>query len=105
MSPGYRAIGAMGLLLIAGGCGQQAPAVEGDSIIRGKQIFEKNRCAVCHRPGGIGVSLEDVGKRLKREDIRAWIADPKKIKPNTRMPKFKLTDEELDVLTDYVMTL
>lgn len=71
----------------------------------GKQLFAEHRCAVCHRPGGIGKSLDGVGDRLTREELRTWIADPKKIKPKTLMPKFPLKPSELEDIVEYLLTL
>lgn len=79
------------------------PAAGGAEM--GKQLFAKHRCAVCHRPGGIGKSLDGVGERLTREELRTWIADPKKIKPKTLMPKFPLKPAELDGIVEYLLTL
>ena len=84
---------------------QQSAVSSNDSVVKGRQVFEKHRCTVCHRPGGLGKALEGIAQRLKREEIEAWIADPKKSKPKTIMPKFLLKDDELEAVTDYVMSL
>ncbi len=71
----------------------------------GQIAFEKHQCSVCHREGGIGKALAGVSTRLKRDEIRAWIADPTKVKPDTLMPKLEMSEAELDAVTDYVMSL
>ena len=83
---------------------ESEPAAE-DSVARGKALFEKHRCAVCHRDGGVGAPLAGVAGRHTREEIRTWIANPKKIKPKTIMPRFPFDEKELDAIVDYVMTL
>ena len=40
-----------------------------------------------------------------RENLRAWIKNPVAFKPGALMPPMGLTDEELDAVTDYLMTL
>lgn len=84
---------------------QRAGPAAKDSVAQGKRLFEKHQCAVCHRDGGVGAPLAGVAKRRTREEIRTWIADPKKIKPKTMMPKFPFDEKQLDAVVDYVMTL
>ena len=37
--------------------------------------------------------------------LRAWLADPNRIKPGSHMPAMKLTDQQLDELLQYLLTL
>jgi cytochrome c1 len=86
-------------------CERQSGDNDLDPVLHGKMLFEKNRCMACHRPGGIGVSLKNIAARMTRDEVRAWIREPKKIKPSTLMPQFRLNSEELEALTSFVMTL
>jgi mono/diheme cytochrome c family protein len=89
------------------GCNRSEPPQSGvnEPVSPGRIAFEKHQCAVCHREGGIGKALAGVSTRLKRDEIRAWIADPTKVKPDTLMPKLEMSEAELDAVTDYVMSL
>jgi cytochrome c oxidase subunit 2 len=39
------------------------------------------------------------------KNLRAWIADPQKIKPGCLMPAFGLSDEQLNSIVRYLRTL
>jgi cytochrome c oxidase subunit 2 len=39
------------------------------------------------------------------KNLRAWIADPQKIKPGCLMPAFGLTEQQLDSIVRYLRTL
>jgi cytochrome c oxidase subunit 2 len=42
---------------------------------------------------------------LTRGNLHAWLDDPQALKPQCNMPSLKLSDNELDALTDYLCTL
>jgi len=70
----------------------------------GKKVVidrKKGNCLACHaisdlkdQPdhGDVGPPLDDVGSRLKADEIRAQIADPKGSNPDTIMPAFYKKD-------------
>ena len=83
----------------------------------GKQLFaEMNpRCTVCHSLEGKGNPkgpLDDVGSRFEAEGIKQWLRTPSEMakkhgrdrKP-AMVPYPELTDEELDALAAYLVTL
>jgi cytochrome c oxidase subunit 2 len=39
------------------------------------------------------------------ENLRAWLANPQALKPGVRMPDMKLSDDEVDALVSYLVTL
>jgi L-cysteine S-thiosulfotransferase len=56
-------------------------------------------CIACHTlPGQTGIastfapSLEKVAGRYSSEQLRQWVSDARKIKPNTLMPPFGTTE-------------
>jgi len=104
---GFAAAGLGFALAVMPSCSSQTStnSPTADSIEKGRAIFDRHRCIVCHRAGGVGTPLAGIAERMTREEVRTWIADPKKIKPKTAMPKFPLKPEELEAVTDYVMTL
>lgn len=97
----------------------EAPSMQGAvSLERGKELFgEANpRCTVCHSVGGKGnpqgLSLDGVGKRLRRDEIKAWIKTPvemAKKRGTTRKPAMlpypEFSDEELDAMVAYLASL
>ncbi len=67
------------------------------AIHRGRQLVASMRCLNCHSGGATAEgempelrqdapNLSDVGKRLRRQWIAQWIADPKKLWPDASMP-------------------
>ena len=97
----------------------EAPSRPGAvSLEKGKELFgEANpRCTVCHSVGGKGnpqgLSLDGVGKRLHRDEIKAWIKTPvemAKKRGTTRKPAMlpypEFSDEELDAMVAYLASL
>jgi len=99
--------------------GQAAPPVHEPAVARGREIFLDLACSTCHAVQGVSdgafaPDLTHLASRqtiasgmapLTRENLRAWIADPQVLKPQCNMPSLKLSDEELDAVTDYLLTL
>lgn len=76
---------------------------------KGEALFKTKLCSTCHTVaaagGKVGPDLSRVGARIKREDLIALIRDPKAKKPDAKMPKLNLTEEELNDLADYLAAL
>ena len=97
------------------------PAMADDAakIAKGKLVYEgaTPKCKVCHSIGGVGNpkgSLDDAGTKLKADEIKAWLRTPKDMTEKakaTRKPvmpayaKEKLSDEDLEALTAYLLSL
>jgi mono/diheme cytochrome c family protein len=66
-------------------------------------------CLTCHRVGreggNVGPDLTFVGFRKSPEWMRDFIRNPHAWKPDTQMPNFRLSDEVLDKIVDYLSTL
>lgn len=80
------------------------------SIIRGQELVVKHSCKTCHRIHGEGAAIApDLSFVADRRPEREWhvkhFRDPKSVSPNSFMPKFPLTDHEIDDLTNYMLTL
>lgn len=75
-----------------------APTGSGDDVATRSnrpQIYNQ-MCVACHalngQGGSVGPALDDLGDRMSRQDIVAWLEDPNAIKPGTTMPKLPLSD-------------
>ena len=99
---------AAGLLAVAvPGWAQDAKKVE-----RGKAVYVEQKCKLCHQVAGEGNAkgpLDDVGTKLKREEIKQWLVDPKAAAEkhkSTRKPAMKAYDtlpaEDLDALIAFM---
>ncbi len=80
------------------------------SVIRGQELVAKHSCKTCHRIHGEGTAIApDLSFVADRRPEREWhlkhFRDPKSVSPGSFMPKFPLTDPELNDLTNYVLTL
>lgn len=74
------------------------PATAGDMKRHGRKVFAEQNCAKCHAPeNGFGATpmpelleiapiLAGIGDRVTEEWLMKWIADPKAMKPSTKMP-------------------
>jgi len=97
-----------------------APAPSTADQQRGRDIFERGPCAMCHTIAGTsagGRSAPDLTHLASRSTIGAgtlpntkgylagWIADPQHIKPGNRMPPPGLNGEELQAVLAYLETL
>jgi len=79
-------------------------------IAHGQTLFANLGCAGCHRihgnGGAIGPDLSYVGDaRPDREWHIKHFLDPQSVSPGSIMPKFPLTEAELQDLTSYMLSL
>ena len=99
---------------------QKQPAIELDSVAQGRHIFESTACVNCHTIAGtdakgkFGPDLTHLMTRTTlasgaiantQENLRTWIKDPDAIKPGCLMPAMQMSEEEVDAVTAYLMTL
>jgi mono/diheme cytochrome c family protein len=77
----------------------------------GKALYEQ-KCQMCHSIGGQGGKMADkggpldgVGTKRDADWLKKYLADPKAVIPDAKMPKMKLDDKQLDDLVAYMLTL
>jgi ubiquinol-cytochrome c reductase cytochrome b subunit len=80
------------------------------AVARGKAITARFGCTGCHRihgeGGAVGPDLSFVGDaRPEREWHLKHFRDPQSVSPGSIMPKLPLTDQELNDLTTYMLSL
>lgn len=104
------------LLLFAAACsGASAePAASPSPTVppteQGRALFRNKGCVTCHRHAGVEgeTGLLEVGPDLTAyrnadtDFLRAWLADPQTLKPNTPMPDLQLTDVEIEHLIAFL---
>ena len=90
------------------------PAFAADAKIeQGPKVFAAQKCSLCHSIANKGNKkgpLDDVGSKLKPEEIRKWITAPQTMKSSTdRKPPMKafanLPAADLDALVTYLSSL
>jgi len=103
---------AFGVTLAAGA---QALAAQGGSADKGKQVCAAQKCAMCHSIGDAGNKkgpLDDVGSKLKAEDIRQWMLSPNVMAEKTKATRkpamasyTKLSKDDLESVIASIQTL
>ena len=74
-------------------------------LARGRAVYAKQRCRVCHSIGGEGNTrspLDGVSARLTEKEIRLWIVAPQKMNPAVAKRGYQLSEEDLNALVAYV---
>lgn len=94
--------------------GMAAAASAQDAKAKGEKTYADQKCSLCHSIAGKGNAkgaLDDVGSKLKADEIRSWITDAKgmtaKMK-TTRKPDMKaytLPKDDVDALVAYLSAL
>ena len=79
-------------------------------IAHGKALYTQFGCAGCHRIHGEGGALApDLSSIGDARPDREWhvkhLRDPQSVSPGSIMPKFPLTEPELNDLTSYMLSL
>lgn len=87
----------------------------------GKKKFQEKACATCHTFGNVdfGVSADDLAKagdpaklapnlrfvreRTRRDALTLWIRDPAKIAPGTLMPNLAVSQEDAELIADFLL--
>ncbi|HEX2344663.1 MAG TPA: cytochrome c [Vicinamibacterales bacterium] len=104
-------------LLVVSGLLVAAPALAGDAaqVEKGKSLFAAQKCSLCHSVAGKGNPkgpLDEIGSKLKADEIRQWLVSPKEMAEKakaTRKPPMqsydKLAKADLDALVAYLESL
>jgi mono/diheme cytochrome c family protein len=101
-------------LVVMAGFVFAAPLFAQGKAADGQTLYPTLNCKVCHSIAGTGgkIKLDGVGTKLKADEIKQWIADPKaaaaKAKSTTKPPmtaNAKLTPADVDNLVAYLQTL
>lgn len=78
----------------------------------GQRLVAAYGCLDCHRIAGRGAlkapSLDGISRRLagaEGELVRLWITDPKRINERTAMPRFRLSNSELEAILLYLASV
>lgn len=84
-------------------------------VERGKKVYAAEKCQVCHTIGGVGNKkgpLDEVGSKLKPEEIREWIVSAPEMSAKTkatRKPAMKayanIAKDDLEALVAYLQSL
>src|SRR5215469_10996658 len=109
---------------IQASCGtcHQSDLPQTPQLARGRRLLAELNCQGCHkmqgieRPAMLGPDLSSIGTKVSREWIYKWLKEPRTIvdkdgnvtvngvetEEEARMPKFRLTEDELKALSGYL---
>ncbi len=101
------------------GMGAGASAQDAGLVAKGKKVYDgaTPKCKICHSIAGEGNakgSLDGVGSKVKAEEVKAWLRTPKEMAAKAKavrkppMPAYtkeKLSDEDLEAVTAYLVSL
>ena len=80
--------------------------------MKGARIWVEKDCSYCHNvlgQGGRRGHGPDLSNVIAKDRTREWliasVKDPQSVSPWNTMPKYENTDEELNVLADYMLSL
>lgn len=81
-----------------------------EKIALGKQLYQvKYACQSCHTIGAaggyVGPNLNNAGNWLAPAWIEAWLRNPQALVPDTIEPRRAFTEDEIQALTAYLLTL
>ncbi len=100
-----RLLAVAAIAVVAGATTAWAGAAEG------KGVYETH-CKTCHSVAGEGGKMASMGGPLDgiaathdEAWLKAYIADPKSKVPASKMPKLKLSEEQLSDVVAFLMTL
>ncbi|HXY53952.1 MAG TPA: c-type cytochrome [Nitrospirota bacterium] len=86
-----------------------AAGVGGKELTAGQLVYQAQGCSNCHSISGIGGTsgpdLTKVGSRRDRDWLIGHFKDPQKYVKNSAMPPVTASNEEIDQLTAYMLTL
>ena len=99
---------------------QKKPAVDNAANRAGRKVFLSQSCVNCHRVRGTsanGTYAPDLTHLMSRQtlasgmvsnnqdELRKWIIDPQQTKPGCLMPAFGLSDQQVESVVNYLLSL
>lgn len=90
-----------------------AAAAAQDKVQQGSALFSSQKCVLCHSVGARGNkkgALDDVGAKLKGDEIRQWLLNPAEMRTKTKatrtpeMKELKLSKDQVDALVAFLQT-
>jgi len=91
-----------------GKCHKEENVPEAPLLTLGRKLIRESNCVACHKIAGFSKqwvpNLNGIGTKVNRAWIVSWLKDPKAYNPLSKMPNFHFTDEEANVLADFLTT-
>jgi mono/diheme cytochrome c family protein len=100
-------------LMVCAGLAATAAAQDA-KVVKGEKLFVEQKCTLCHSIGDKGNKkgpLDEVGTKLKSDEIREWLTDAKGMTAKTKatrkpeMKAYALQKDDVEALAAYLLTL
>lgn len=78
----------------------------------GASLYGQSFCATCHAVqnaagnlvgGDVGPELTRIGNKAKRQWLQAWLRDPRAYNPDTSMPHYRLSNQQVAILSSFLL--
>jgi ubiquinol-cytochrome c reductase cytochrome b subunit len=87
----------------------QALEAAPDDVVQGSIVYQMNQCSNCHTANGVGMkvgpALNGLSKRGTRDWIEMQIRHPDRHMPQTTMPSYDLSPQDMDRLMAFLLSL
>jgi mono/diheme cytochrome c family protein len=91
-----------------GSCHREKELAAAPVLTEGRQLIEEYNCTGCHKLDGFRKSytppLTGVGAKVNESWLERWLTNPAGIRPETKMPNFRLAPKEIRTLADFLMS-
>lgn len=94
---------------LCGKCHEDLEFPESPTLSDGRSLFESSGCLGCHNVEGyvkvpnIGPPLNRITVKVKPAWLMRWILNPKSYLPQTKMPNFRFTEDEVNAVRVYLL--
>jgi nitric oxide reductase subunit C len=86
--------------------GRVAAPADAATLAADRPAMIGSTCQACHsiggQGGGAGPALDGIGSRRDEAWLKTWLADPTKVKPDSKMPNLNLAQADIDALAKYL---
>ncbi|MFQ5628782.1 MAG: c-type cytochrome [bacterium] len=91
-----------------GTCHVNESPAETPVLNRGRELLVEQSCVACHDLAGFEKArtptLDGIGNKVNRGWLVRWLKNPREVRPKAKMPNFHLSEEEIEVLADFLMS-
>jgi cytochrome c oxidase subunit 2 len=99
---------------------EKKPAADVASADEGRRVLESTACVNCHTVAGTNAkgkfgpdlthlmnhtTITSGAAENTKENLRLWVKEPDAIKPGCLMPAMQMSEQDIDAVTAYLMTL
>ena len=91
-----------------GKCHKEARVLQAPILTLGRKLIEESNCVACHKLEGYSKQwvpgLDGIGSKVNRNWLVRWLKNPRGYFAKAKMPNFLLSDEDANLLADFLMT-